>query len=205
MKNLFSVACSVLSCSCTRIVYGNRFKHLGIYTVIRGSTRIDGAKSIEIGSKSIIQKRSWLYAIGIDGIPCTLRIGNRCAIGYNNHITCVRDVEIGDGVLTANNVYISDNYHGYEDPDVPVRFQPVRFKGPTSIGEGSWLGENVCVIGARVGKHCVIGANSVVTKDIPDYCVAVGAPARIVKRYDLARREWLPENRGSERRGGAGV
>jgi acetyltransferase-like isoleucine patch superfamily enzyme len=58
------------------------------------------------------------------------------------------------------------------------------------IGEGSWLGENVCVIGASIGKHCVIGANSVVTKDIPDYSVAVGIPAKVIKKYNFNKCEW---------------
>ena len=61
---------------------------------------------------------------------------------------------------------------------------------PVIIGEGSWLGENVCVCGASVGKHCVIGANSVVTRDIPDYCIAVGSPARVVKRYNFDKNTW---------------
>jgi acetyltransferase-like isoleucine patch superfamily enzyme len=59
------------------------------------------------------------------------------------------------------------------------------------IGDGTWLGENVCVIGCSIGRHCVIGANSVVTRDIPDHCVVVGSPARIVKRYSAEQRRWL--------------
>jgi len=60
------------------------------------------------------------------------------------------------------------------------------------IGEGSWIGTKVSIIGSvRIGKHCVIGANSVVTKDIPDFSVAVGAPAKVIKRYDFERKEWI--------------
>jgi len=62
---------------------------------------------------------------------------------------------------------------------------------PVSIGDGSWIGENVCIVGATIGKNCVIGANSVVTKNIPDFCVAVGIPARIIKRYDLNKCAWI--------------
>jgi acetyltransferase-like isoleucine patch superfamily enzyme len=61
---------------------------------------------------------------------------------------------------------------------------------PVIIQDGAWLGENVCVVGASVGKNSVVGANSVVTKDIPDYCVAAGAPAIIIKRFDLEKKEW---------------
>jgi acetyltransferase-like isoleucine patch superfamily enzyme len=58
------------------------------------------------------------------------------------------------------------------------------------IGEGSWIGHNACVIGVRVGKHCVIGASAVVLRDLPDYSVAVGAPARVVRRYDVEAKAW---------------
>ena len=58
------------------------------------------------------------------------------------------------------------------------------------IGEGTWLGEGVCVIGAKIGKGCVIGANAVVTKDIPDYSVAVGSPAKVIKKYNSDTKRW---------------
>ena len=59
-----------------------------------------------------------------------------------------------------------------------------------TIGEDSWIGENVCICGASIGKHCVIGANSVVTKDIPDYCVAAGIPAKVIKKYNFEKNSW---------------
>jgi len=95
-----------------------------------------------------------------------------------------------ENVLTADRVYISDCSHGYSDVAVPVCKQAVVQKKSVRIGEGSWLGINVCVLGANVGKHCVIGANSVVTKDIPDYCVAAGSPARVIKRFDMVSGLW---------------
>lgn len=57
------------------------------------------------------------------------------------------------------------------------------------IGEESWLGENVCVLSAKIGRYCIIGLNSVVTKDVPDYCVATGMPAKIIKRFDIEQNE----------------
>ena len=94
-------------------------------------------------------------------------------------------------MLTADKVYISDNVHDYHNIEIPVKEQPIVQKKEVCIGEGAWLGENVCVIGASVGKHSVVGANSVVTKDIPDYCVAVGIPARVIKKYDFDKKEWI--------------
>lgn len=138
-----------------------------------------------------MQRGGWLYCCGIDNIPASLKLGKGCVFGYNNHIAAVREVVIGDNVLTANNVYISDNLHGYEDVSTPVMYQPVRFKKPVSIGDGCWIGENACIIGAHIGKNCVIGANAVVTHDIPDYSVAVGIPAVVIRQFDPSSQKWI--------------
>ena len=79
----------------------------------------------------------------------------------------------------------------YEDIETPIIEQSIGSKGNVIIGEGSWLGNNVAVISCKIGKHCVIGANSVVTHDIPDYSVAVGCPARVIKRYIPAGRSLI--------------
>ena len=84
--------------------------------------------------------------------------------------------------------------HQYDNPNVPIILQPIKQISPVRIGEGSWLGENVCVIGANIGKHCVIGANSVVTHDIPDYSIAVGVPAKVIKKYNFETKVWEKVN-----------
>ena len=172
-------------------LYGSALAKLGRGSVIFNSFRLDGEQNIAIGDKVLIQRNAWLYCVGINNEKATLSIGNGCTFGYNNHITSVREVIIGNSVLTANNVYISDNLHDYEDVNRPVIDQPVKFKGPVSIGDGCWIGENVCVIGAKIGRNCVIGANAVVNSDIPDYSVAVGIPARVIKTFDHGRMEWI--------------
>lgn len=68
-------------------------------------------------------------------------------------------------------------------------------KPTLSVGDDTWIGTNVVIAGnIHVGKHCVIGANSVVTKDIPDYSVAAGIPAKVIKRYDFDKGEWIKTN-----------
>jgi len=80
-------------------------------------------------------------------------------------------------------VYITDQNHGYEDVDVPIGRQ-VAPERPVRIGSGSWLGHGTVVLpGATIGRHVVIGANSVVTGELPDYCVAAGAPAVVIRRH----------------------
>lgn len=97
---------------------------------------------------------------------------------------------IGRNVLTADRVYISDNIHKYEDIDMPIKDQGIIHKKDVVIGDGTWIGENACIIGASLGRNVIVGANSVVTKDVPDYCVVVGIPARIIKRYNGNTKQW---------------
>lgn len=175
--------------------YNSVFRILGEGAFLYRPFRIDGAEMIELGPKTVFQRGSWLYCSGVDDLPASLRIGEGCVFGYNNHITAVRDVQIGSNVLTANNVYISDNVHGYEDISKPVMHQPVRFKRAVVIGDGCWIGENACIMGARIGNNCVVGANAVVTTDMPNYSVSVGVPAVVVRQYDLHLRQWVSKNR----------
>ena len=154
--------------------------------------RIDGAKNIFIkGKYTIIGRQTWLAAKTYNGnSSCKLEIGAGSKIGNFNHIYCTQRIIIEKNVLTADKVYISDNLHCYENIEIPIFMQPIKQLKTVVIGEGAWLGENVCVIGASVGRGSVVGANSVVTKDIPDYCVAVGIPAKVIKQYNHITKQW---------------
>ena len=174
-----------------RLVFASRFKHFGHRTSLVFPAGIEGAQNISIGDDVYIAKNTYLAAMALTNEQdCTLEIGSGSKIGRFNHIFATHRVILGKNTLTANGVYISDNLHEYRDAQIPILHQPIRQNGIVEIGEGSWLGHNACVLGASIGKHCVIGANSVVTKDIPDYCVAVGAPAKIIRRYDSATKTW---------------
>lgn len=124
----------------------------------------------------------------------TLLIGNNVQIGHFSHIIAKNRVIIENSVLIADKVYISDCEHEFLDIDNPILDQGLRYVGDVLIGEGSWIGENVCIIGAKIGKHCIIGANAVVNKDIPDYSIAVGVPAKVVKKYDFNIKGWVRVN-----------
>lgn len=110
-------------------------------------------------------------------------IGDRTMIGRGSHIVGHFSIEIGDDIQTGPYVYVTDQNHSYEDPEVPVGRQWPTDKA-VSIGSGSWLGTGVVVLpGARIGRNAVIGAGSVVLGEVPDHAVAVGSPARVVRRY----------------------
>jgi acetyltransferase-like isoleucine patch superfamily enzyme len=167
-----------------------KYKELGSRAFIINPLRLNGRRYMSIHRNVVIQKQSWLATFKIDDNDPELVVNEGCALGDFNHVVAVRRVIFGKNVLTANGVYVSDNLHSFEDIHVPIMHQPVKFKAEVHIGEGSWLGENVCVIGASIGKHCVIGANSVVTKDIPAFSVAVGTPAKVIKQYNHATNKW---------------
>lgn len=155
------------------------------------STTLSGSKRIFIGTKVYINDRGWLACVPLTGNTyAKLIIGDGTYIGRFCHIYATSKIEIGKKVLMADKVYISDNLHSYENIELPVIDQPIKQTNPVLIHDGAWLGENVCVIGASVGKNSVIGANSIVTKDIPDYCVAIGSPAAIIKRYNFDSKQW---------------
>jgi len=110
-------------------------------------------------------------------------IGDRTMIGRGSHIVGHFSIEIGDDIQTGPYLYVTDQNHSYEDPEVPVGRQWPTDKA-VSIGSGSWLGTGVVVLpGARIGRNAVIGAGSVVLGEVPDHAVAVGSPARVVRRY----------------------
>lgn len=99
---------------------------------------------------------------------------------------------MGKKALLSPNVYITDCDHEYRNLEVPVIDQGIVQKGQAvSIGDGSYIGINTVIVGnVKIGKHCVIGANSVVTKDVPDFCVAVRSPAKILRKCNKDTGEW---------------
>lgn len=107
------------------------------------------------------------------------------------HAVCIGEIRIGRNVIIADKVFITDNIHNYMDIHVPIAQQSLKYLAPVIIGDNAWIGENVCIIGACIGKHSVVGANAVVTRDIPDYSVAVGCPARVIKQYNKEMGLWL--------------
>lgn len=175
----------------TILYYKVILKNIGALSVILNPLKIEGSRNIAIGNRVYIAYKTWLAAVAYTGSEaCQLVIEDGCVIGNFNHIYATKSIRLQKNVLTADKVYISDNLHGYENTDLPILRQPIKQLATVVLGEGCWIGENVCIIGASVGKNSVIGANSVVTKSIPDYCVAVGSPARIIKRYCIERQEW---------------
>lgn len=175
------------------LLYKSSFRKLGKKSTLCMPFSINGAKFMTIGSNVYIKSNSWLLAIENQENSNTdkLTIGAKTYIGRNVHIVALKGVHISKNVLISDNVYLADNYHNFENGNIPYKNQGVGFKKEVLVGEGSWLGENVCVISSQIGKQCIIGANSVVTKDIPDYSMAVGSPAKVIKKFDQTTNSWV--------------
>ena len=167
---------------------GRRFGRFGDGSVICFPTNtLFNEHYIHIGAHTMIGPQVTLSAGMVPGQACitdpVVSIGDRCLIGKGSGIVGHLRIEIGDDVWTGHHVYVTDQNHGYRDVDLPISRQSMPER-PVRIGNGSWLGHGCIVLpGAQVGNHVVVGANSVVTGTLPDFCVAVGSPARVVRRY----------------------
>jgi acetyltransferase-like isoleucine patch superfamily enzyme len=168
------------------------FKKFGHNSVIKWQFKIWNNDYIEIGSNTFIAENCFL-AVTKNGnkIP-RLRIGDNCCIGANFFVACINKIEIQDNVLISDRVFISDHFHNYENINIPVINQELIPKGKVLIKKGSFIGINSVIMpGVTIGKNSVVGASSVVTKDVPDYSVVTGNPARIIKRYSHTFKKWL--------------
>lgn len=170
-------------------LYCRRFNHFGKNSTILKIEALLNSHNIKIGNNTNIEKGALLRCYPSSNNIGKIYIGNNVNIGLNSNISSCNKVVIKDNVLIGRNVMINDNSHGSTSNitdiiDAPI-YRPIVSKGPIIIGENVWIGENVAILGGvRVGHNSIIGANSVVTKDIPSFCIAGGVPARIIKRYE---------------------
>ena len=136
---------------------------------------------LTIGAHTLLEPNCWI-TIADEG---RVRIGEGCFLNLNTMIAAQDEVTIGDHTMFANNCFVSDASHRYDDPNVPVTWQGFTSKGPTRIGSNCWFGVG-CVVttGVTIGDRCVVGANSVVTRDLPAGVIAAGAPAKVIREID---------------------
>jgi acetyltransferase-like isoleucine patch superfamily enzyme len=172
-----------LRSKCFSLLVAGAFARFGKRTVLMPPIRLLGEERIALGNGVFIGTDSWLQTLPDgDGQSAAISIGDGTSIVGACVISAVRSVRLEEDVLLARNVYISDHMHKYTQTDQPILAQGVEKIKPVLIKRGAWLGQNVVVCpGVTIGQGAVIGANSVVTQDVPDFSVAAGAPARVVK------------------------
>ncbi len=136
---------------------------------------------LEIGAHVLLEPGVWLTAPD----DARIRIGSGSFLNLGVMVAALELVEIGEHCMFANGCYVTDSAHRFDDPHLPVPWQGFTSKGPTRIGDNTWCGVNVVVTsGVTIGRRCVIGANSVVTSDIPPFSVAAGVPARVLREIN---------------------
>jgi acetyltransferase-like isoleucine patch superfamily enzyme len=136
---------------------------------------------LELGPQVLLEPGVWLTAPD----QARIRIGAGTFLNLGVMVAAVELVEIGAHCMFANGCFVTDGSHRFDDPELPVPWQGFTTRGPTRIGDNVWCGANVVITsGVTIGERAVIGANSVVTKDIPAHSIAAGVPARVVRRIE---------------------
>lgn len=174
----------------TGLVRG-RCRRWGKGATIRPIAVIREPSGVVVGKGVTIREGLWLNnANGRDDGEPTVVIGDEAYIGRGVHINAKREVVIESGVLIADHVYIGDDSHVFKDRSRTISSQGTVFRGAVRIGSGAWLGHGVVVLpGVRIGRNAIVGANAVVTRDVPDYAIAAGVPAQIVRANPEGSRE----------------
>lgn len=170
------------------------FFDFGIDSKIEDGFEVFCPQGISIGNKvSILKDACFMLPYNnFKGKPLII-IEDECSLGRRIMISAVNKIHIGKRCIFASNVHITDHNHEYHNVGVPIMYQGIdSFDNEVNIGEGSWIANNCVIVGnVNIGKGCTIGANSLVNSDIPDYCVAVGSPARVIKAFDFLSNKWV--------------
>ena len=181
MKRIIMRAITRIKCSLIKLDYDKAMW-------IHPTAKFNGIPQNMVIGKGVRFHRDTRIDVAESG---SLKIGRFSEFNVGTRIECMNEVKIGESVLTGPYVYISDRSHQYKDISRPILEQGYSSRGGVNVGGGTWIGIHAAIIGSvTIGNNCVIGANAVVTKDIPDYSVAVGNPAKIIKRYNQKKGIW---------------
>jgi len=184
-------------------IFGNNPKNL----IIDLPRRIINPERVFIGDNVSLGPGSFLYPLThypttwmlhptkqqpLQRFDSKIIIGNNVTSTADLQIAAQSEIKIEDDVIFASNIHINDAFHGFETANKPYKYQKIFRIAPIRIKRGCWVGQNVVILpGVTIGEYTIIGANSVVSKSIPSRSIAVGIPARVVKKWDDNSNRWL--------------
>lgn len=166
----------------------------GSNVTILAGTELTGSHRMAFGNNVFVGRDAQIMIAHDRPQPGPMIIfGDGTSINRRSLIAAVNEIVFGDYVLTAPGVYVADASHEFRHVGVPITMQGLQeSKGRLEVASHSWIGMNAALVGnIRIGKGSVIGSNAVVNRSIPDYCVAVGQPARVVRAYDARSDDWV--------------
>ncbi len=177
----------------SKIIYSNEVRIIRQPAYIRGKNFIDFGKKITIG-----------VGVRLDAFPTysrsppSIKFGDNVQLNDYVHIGAIKSVTIGNNVLIASKVFITDHNHGsygnndlHSSPETPPDKRELS-SSPVIIEDNVWIGEFVSILpGVTIGKGSIIGAMTLVNKDIPPFSIAVGVPAKVIKKYDFEEKKWV--------------
>jgi acetyltransferase-like isoleucine patch superfamily enzyme len=168
--------------------------NIGKNTYIDKNVHLIGLKHIKVGSNTIISDDSWLNVNERVDSQIGIEIGSSCYIGKRNFFTSGQNIRIKDFFMSGINCSFLGSDHVMDEPLKPYVFTGTTNVNTIYIGTNVWLGANVTVLGdVSIGHGSIVGANSLVNKNIPPFSIAVGNPARVIKRYDFKNSHWTKE------------
>lgn len=193
VSSITSLSCRLLvrafRVGCTRLLWGWRLNALGKRSILWRSLFVKNPRAIAIGSRVTIMSQFVLADLCPDrGEVPKIVIGNGCTINFRFQCNAAQLVRIGRNVLIASNVLITDSDHVVEPGGVPVSKNLKFVTQPVYVEDNCWLGQNAVILkGVIIGHDSIVGANTVVTKDVPPYSVVAGNPARMIKRLSESK------------------
>lgn len=169
---------------------------LGTKSILLRPYTIRGKTHIKIGDHTVIREDSRISAhLEYEGqkFSPTIQIGHHVYIGQNLNIHAINEVIIEDDCVLSDYVYISDSFHGMDPKLGHIMKQPLHSRGGVHIGKSTFIGLGCAILpSVTLGKHCIVGTHSVVTKSFPDYSMIAGNPAKLIKVYDVSKNAWIP-------------
>lgn len=204
VRRLYAFVHSVAEADLPRFANQPRNLHIELPRRLSGARYIRIGDDVKIGPGSMLSAQTrypgeWLRrpdgGYPVQQFSPRIVIGNRVTATGGLTMSAVEEITIEDDVMFAANVFVADGSHGYAHANEPYKYQPIWRIAPVRIKHGSWIGQNAVILsGVTIGELAIVGANSVVTRDVPPRSIVAGNPARVIKYWDAATQTWRTPN-----------